>query len=135
MVRPASVEGWCIAEPGGWCVPRCCRGAAGRIMYDTRASEEFRAVVVKELGEWTWRAASDLLESVGRVVVLAGEDRPLARDEQLSPPRRYAGPGEALKELRLRLDPKGPVSTSSAESSSSASGHDRGAGPVRSWCA
>jgi hypothetical protein len=59
-----------------------------------RRSVEFRAVVVKELGEWAWRAAGDLLEGVGRVVVLAGEDRPLARDEQLSRPGRDPRAGE-----------------------------------------
>jgi len=54
---------------------------------------------MKELGHRAWRAAGDLLKGVGRVVVLAGEDRPLARDEQLSRPRRYPGADEALEEL------------------------------------
>ncbi len=45
---------------------------------DARASDEFRAVVVKELGDWAWGAAGDLLEGAGRVVVLTGENRPLA---------------------------------------------------------
>ena len=72
-----------------------------------RASEEFRAVVVKELGDWAWGAAGDLLEGGGRVVVLAGEDRPLARDEQLSRPRRYPGDGETLEVLPFGRDPEG----------------------------
>ena len=46
-----------------------------------RVSGEFRAVLVQELGDGVRRPAGDLLEGVGRVVVLAGEDRPLARDE------------------------------------------------------
>ena len=49
---------------------------------DARASGEFRAVVVMELGDWAWGVAVDLLEGAGRVAVLAGEDRPFARDEQ-----------------------------------------------------
>ena len=40
---------------------------------DARASDEFRAVVVEELGDGAWGAAGDLLEGAGRVVVLAGE--------------------------------------------------------------
>ena len=48
---------------------------------DARASGEFRAIVVKEFGDWAWGAAGDLLEGAGGVVVLAGQDRPLARDE------------------------------------------------------
>ena len=40
-----------------------------------RRSDEFRAVLVEELGHRAWRAAGDLVEGVGRVVVLAGEDR------------------------------------------------------------
>ena len=43
--------------------PRSPSRAASPIMHDTRASEEFDTV------------ASDLLEGVGRVVVLAGEIR------------------------------------------------------------
>src|SRR5215467_2316552 len=88
---------------------QCWRGSrrAGSGEDDARASEEFRAVVVKELGDWAWGAAGDLLEGAGRVVVLAGEDRPLARDEQLSRPRRYPGAGEALEELPLGGDPEG----------------------------
>jgi hypothetical protein len=39
---------------------------------------------MKELGDWARGAAGDLLEGAGRVVVLAVEDRPLARDAQLS---------------------------------------------------
>jgi hypothetical protein len=62
---------------------------------------------MEELGHRARGAAGDLLEGVGRVVVLAGEDRPLARDEQLSRPRRYPGGGEALEELPLGRDPEG----------------------------
>jgi hypothetical protein len=64
------------------------------------------AVVVEELGHRARGAAGDLLEGVGRVVVLAGEDRPLARDEQLSRPCRYPGAGEAAEELPLGRDRK-----------------------------
>ena len=94
------------------------------------ASDEFRAVVVKELGHRARRAAGDLLEGAGRVVVLAGEDRPLARDEQLGRPRRYPRAGQALEERRSAATLKVTSSPSSADSSSSASGHDMG--PVRS---
>ena len=73
-------------------------------MYDTRASAELCAVGVEELGDWAWGAAGDLLEGAGGVVVLAGEDRPLARDEQLSLPGRYPGAGEALEKLPLGRD-------------------------------
>ena len=59
---------------------------AGSGEDDARASEEFRAVLVEELGHRARGVAGDLLEGAGRVVVLAGEDRPLARDEQLSGP-------------------------------------------------
>src|SRR4029079_13123230 len=58
-----------------------------------RASGECGAVVVKELGHRAWGAAGDLLEGVRRVVVLAGEDRPLARDEELCLPRPHYGAG------------------------------------------
>src|SRR6476469_2294159 len=58
-------------------------------------SDELGAVVVQELGEGSRRPAGDLLEGVGRVVVFAGEDRPLARDQQLGRSRRYAGADEA----------------------------------------
>src|SRR5215831_13721942 len=87
---------------------RCWRGSRGAGSGEdyARASDEFRAVVMKELGDWAWGAAGDLLEGSGRVVVLAGEDRPLARDEQLSRPRRYPGAGEALEELPLGRDPE-----------------------------
>jgi hypothetical protein len=81
--------------------------------------------------------AGDLLEGVGRVVVLAGEDRPLARDEQLSRPGRYPGAEEALEDLPLGRDPKGRGSPSSAESSSKRLWPRQGnrSGPVRSWWA
>ncbi len=72
-----------------------------------RASGEFRAVLAEELGYRARGAAGDLLEGAGRVVVLAGEDRPLARDEQLSRPRRYPGAGEAVEELPLCCDQEG----------------------------
>jgi hypothetical protein len=62
---------------------------------------------VEELGDRSWGAADDLLEGAGGVVVLAGEDRPLVRDEQLSRPRRYPGAGETLEELPLGRDPEG----------------------------
>ena len=68
--------------------------------------EEFRAVLVKELGQRARGATCDLLEGVGRVVVLAGADRPLARDEQLSRPRGHASADEALEELPLGRDPE-----------------------------
>ena len=71
---------------------------------DARASGEFRAVLVEELGHRARGAAGDLLEGAGRVVVLAGQDRPLACDEQLSRPGRYPGAGEALEELPLGRD-------------------------------
>src|ERR1700722_20243976 len=88
---------------------RCWRGSRrpGSGEDDARASGEFRAVVVKELRDWARGAAGDLLEGAGRVVVLAGQDRPLAGDEQLSRPRRYSGAGEALEELSLGRDPEG----------------------------
>jgi hypothetical protein len=53
----------------------------GSCERDARVSDEFRAVLVQEVGDGVRRPAGDLLEGVGRVVVLAGEDRPLARDE------------------------------------------------------
>src|SRR5271154_5353037 len=88
---------------------RCWRGSrrAGSGEDDARASGEFRAVFVEELGDWARGAAGDLLEGAGRVVVLAGEDRPLARDEQLSRPGWYPGAGEAAEELPLGRDPEG----------------------------
>jgi hypothetical protein len=64
---------------------------------ETRASDEFRAVVVEELGHRARGAAGDPLEGVGRMVVLASEDRPLARDEQFSRPRRDTGADEAIE--------------------------------------
>ena len=39
-------------------------------------------MLVKERGYWAAGAAGDLLEGVGPVVVLAGKDRPLPRDQQ-----------------------------------------------------
>ena len=79
--------------------PRTCK-LCGRATWSFRCrsvegSDEFRTVVVKELGNGPWGAAGDLLEGAGRVVVLAGENGPLTRDEQLSRPRRYPGAGEA----------------------------------------
>jgi hypothetical protein len=62
---------------------------------------------VEELGDWAWWVAGDLLEGAGGVVVLAGEDCPLARDEQFRCPRWYPGAGEAVEELPLRRDPEG----------------------------
>src|SRR4029077_15715682 len=82
-------------------------GPAGIGWGDARASEEFRAVLAEELGHRARGASGDLLEGAGGVVVLAGEDRPLARDEQLSRPRRYPGAGEALEELPLGRDLEG----------------------------
>src|SRR5215831_2528525 len=102
-----------ISKFGGYgkgCGPgRCWRGSrrAGSGEDDARASEEFRAVVVKELGDWAWGVAGDLLEGAGGVVVLAGEDCPLARDEQLGRPCRYPGAGEALEELPFGRDLEG----------------------------
>ncbi len=43
-------------------------------LHDARALHEFCAVLVKELGHRARGAAGDLLEGVGGVVVLAGED-------------------------------------------------------------
>lgn len=45
---------------------------------DARGSGEFRAVLVEELGHRARGAAGDLAEGAGRVVVLTGQDRPLA---------------------------------------------------------
>jgi hypothetical protein len=56
-------------------------------------------VLVEELGHRARCAAGDLGEGAGRVVVLAGQDRPLARDEQLSGPGRYPGADQAVEEL------------------------------------
>src|SRR5580700_2219327 len=85
----------------------CIRARGAGNGWTARASGEFRAVLMKELGHRARGAAGDLLEGAGRVVVLSGEDRPLARDEQLSGPRRYPGAGEALEELPLGRDPEG----------------------------
>lgn len=49
-------------------------------------------------------AAGDLLEGAGGVVVLVGQDCPLAREEQFSRPGRYPGAGEAVEELPLGRD-------------------------------
>jgi len=54
---------------------------------------------VQELGHRPRGVAGDLLEGAGRTVVLAGQDRPLPGDKQLSCPRRYTGADEALEEL------------------------------------
>jgi hypothetical protein len=74
---------------------------------DARASGEFRAVLVEELGHRARGAAGDLAEGAGGVVVLAGQDRPLARDEQLSGPRWYPGADQAVEILPLGRDPEG----------------------------
>ena len=63
-------------------------------------------MLVKELRDRARRAAGDLLEGVGRVVVLAGEDRPFARDEQFSLTCRYPGTDQAVEDLTLGLDPE-----------------------------
>ena len=73
---------------------------------DARVSDEFGAVLVEELGHRARGVTGDLLEGAGGVVVLASEDRPLARDEQLSGPRRYPGPGEAVEDLLFGRDPE-----------------------------
>ena len=44
---------------------------------DAETSDEFGAALVEELGQRSGGAAGDLLEGVGRVVVFAGQDRPL----------------------------------------------------------
>jgi hypothetical protein len=74
---------------------------------DARASGEFRAVLVEELGHRARGAAGDLAEGAGGVVVLVGQDRPLARDEQLSGPRWYPGADQAVEILPLGRDPEG----------------------------
>jgi len=102
---------------------------------DAPALDEFRAVLVKELGHRARGAAGDLLESVSRVLVLAGEDRPLARDEQLSRPRRYPGVDEALEELALGRDPEGDVLAELRRKQLERLRPRPGDGPVRSWCA
>jgi hypothetical protein len=61
---------------------------------------------VEELGDRARGAAGDLAEGAGRVVVLAGQDRPLPRDKQLSRPGWYPGAGEAVEELPLGRDPE-----------------------------
>ena len=77
------------------------------LVWPRVASDELLAVVAKELVNRAWRAARDLAEAAGRAGVLAGEDRPLARDQQLSLPRRDPGTGEALEELPLSGDLEG----------------------------
>src|SRR5262249_43522626 len=67
-------------------------------------SKEFCAVLVEKFSQRARGTAGDLLEGVGRVVVLTGEDRPLARDQQFSFARRYAGVDEPLEDLALVSD-------------------------------
>src|SRR5690242_3644665 len=62
---------------------------------------------MEELSYRARGAAGDLAERAGRVVVLAGQDRPLARDEQLSRPGRYPGADQAVEELPLARDLEG----------------------------
>jgi hypothetical protein len=64
------------------------RYRSSRLM--TSASEECCAVFVKELVQCAGVVSGDLSEGVGRSVVLAGGDRPLARDEQLGLRCRYS---------------------------------------------
>src|SRR4029079_3398794 len=49
----------------------------------------------------------NLLKGAGGVVVLPGQDRPLARDEQLNGPRRYPAAGQAVEVLPLGRDAEG----------------------------
>src|SRR5262245_48583551 len=69
-------------------------------------SDEFAAVLVKELGQQARGSAGDPLEGVGRVVVLAGEGRPLPRDEQLGRLGGCPVGDEAIEELPLVRDPE-----------------------------
>src|SRR5271165_1031712 len=102
-----SSQAWRVTPVTAWCLDaglpdgHVGNGDPGSREGDARASDEFRAVLVQELGHWARGAAGDLLEGAGRVVVLAGEDRPLARDQQLRLPGRYPRAGEALEELRF----------------------------------
>ncbi len=85
MNRPTTTRPSCVS----WAT------AGGAVVGDARGSGEFRAVLVEELGHRARGAAGDLLKGACGVVVLPGQDRPLARDEQLSGPRRYPGAGQA----------------------------------------
>jgi hypothetical protein len=71
------------------------------------ASDECRAEFVKELGHGARGAAGNPLKGVGRIVVLAGEDRPLARNEQLSLPRGDPAADETFEKLSLGRNPEG----------------------------
>src|ERR1700709_2682703 len=80
------------------CRLRC--GQKTRRRNDERAHiRQFISVFAKDRAERARGTARDLLEGVGRVVVLAGEDRPLARNEQISCPCRYPSADHALEEL------------------------------------
>jgi hypothetical protein len=59
------------------------------------ASDEFFSVLVK-IDQRGRVATGDLLESVRREVVLEGEDRPFARDDQLCRPRADYGSGHRV---------------------------------------
>jgi hypothetical protein len=91
---------------------------------DARVSDEFRAVLVQELGDGARRPAGDQLEGIGRVVVLAGEDRPLALMSSSAVPAGTPAPMRRSRNGRSAATRKVTGSPSSAESSSSASGHD-----------
>ena len=74
------------------------------------------AVLVEVLGQRAREAADDLLEGVGRVVVLAGQDRPLARDEQLGFSDRTPGADEARESFGSAATRTVTDSPSSADS-------------------